>query len=225
MSLVVVFDLDDTLFPEHDFVYSGFKAVSFYMENQFGICDFYDRAVELFLEGVRGNLFDKILANMELNQNIELIRKLVDIYRSHHPEISLYKDASWALKYYSPIVPLALISDGFLETQKNKAKALGLGKYFSKLYFTDQWGRSCWKPSTYAFKRVEDEFSVAGCECVYISDNPVKDFIGPNNMGWNSIYINRGEGEYSCATFPRGGRPKTSIVSLFELKNILTVGQ
>lgn len=223
MTRVVVFDMDDTLFPEHEFVYSGFRAVSCYMKKQFGVRDFYDEAVEIFLEGGRGDIFNRILTNKGLDDDGRTIGKLVDIYRSHCPEISLFEDAGWALKYYASIVPLALISDGFFETQRNKAKSLSLDQYFKKMYFTDQWGRDCWKPSTCAFEMVENEFSVSGCECVYISDNLIKDFIGPNKMGWNSIYINREKGEYSRATVPQDGKPKISIRSLFELKNILNV--
>jgi len=91
------------------------------------------------------------------------------------------------------------------------------------MYFTDKWGRDCWKPNTCAFEMVENEFSVSGRECVYIADNPKKDFVGPNKMGWDSIYVRRRNGEYSSEAFPQGGKPKKSIRSLFELITVLNV--
>lgn len=41
MIKVVVFDLDDTLFPEHEFVLSGFRVVSNWVTTQYSITGFF----------------------------------------------------------------------------------------------------------------------------------------------------------------------------------------
>ena len=60
-----------------------------------------------------------------------------------------------------------------------------------------------------------------GKECVYISDNPAKDFVAPNMLGWESIWINRKNGEYQGVDIAKSGEPKKTISSLLELKGIL----
>jgi len=132
----------------------------------------------------------------------------------------LFDDARWALEYYSNKMPLVLISDGYLQTQKNKADALNIDRFFQKLYFTDQWGRVCWKPSTCAFLKVEEELGFAN-KYVYISDNPSKDFVAPNALGWDTVQIKRNDGEYANANIPEGGHPKKIVHSLYDLKPIL----
>ena len=223
MIRLVVFDMDDTLFPEYEFVRSGFEAVADYMEEQFGIEDFFDTAWNKFIEGERGRIFDQIIDDEGLETDSRTIGKVLEIYRSHYPKISLFKDAQWALEYCSAFVPLALISDGYLKTQENKAEALNIERFFQKVYFTDKWGPECWKPSTCAFEMAEKDFSVLGSECVYVSDNPIKDFIGPNKLGWKSIYIERKEGVYSGVKTPHGGEPEVKISSLYDLKQALSM--
>ncbi len=224
MKQVIVFDMDDTLFPEYEFVRSGFHAVDSYLSFEYKIVGFFTKAWQKFNVGSRGDIFDQVLNEIGYSGNTKgLVNELVKVYRSHSPGIRLFDDAKWALEYYSKLVPLALLSDGFLQTQKNKARALGIESYFQKMYFTDQWGRECWKPSHCAFLRVQEDFSVNGNSCVYISDNPSKDFIAPNQLGWRSIFIKRELGEYKNANTPNNGNPNTIIGSLYELEDILAL--
>ena len=51
MRRVVVFDLDDTLFPERQYVLSGFRAVDMWLKEAHGLIGFYDHANALFNEG------------------------------------------------------------------------------------------------------------------------------------------------------------------------------
>jgi len=222
MSLVLVFDMDDTLFPESDFVYSGFKEVDQFLKNKLSINNFFDRACEKFTLGDRGYIFNQFLDEINYDGDIiELVKELVGVYRSHKPRIKLHSDAEWALKYYSELAPLVLLSDGYLETQKNKFESLNIDKYFQKYYFTDQWGSQYWKPSTFGFEKIELDYKLYNSEFVYISDNPLKDFIAPNELGWDSIYIDRKSGEYKNSVIPFDGIPKKTINSLFQLKDIL----
>lgn len=224
MAKVVIFDMDDTLFSEREFVRSGFYAVDRFLLEEFGFSDFFPKAWALFDSGERGRIFNQALIDIaEIESTEVLIRKMLSVYRAHLPSIRLFDDAKWALEYYSTRVPLALVSDGYLQTQKNKANALGIDAFFQKIYFTDQWGEECWKPSTCAFLKVEKGFNAHKDECVYISDNPKKDFIAPNQLGWDSIQIKRNTGEYANEIIPKDGHPQKIIHSLYDLKDILSI--
>jgi putative hydrolase of the HAD superfamily len=53
MRRVVVFDLDDTLFPGRQYVLSGFRAVDAWVRDAKGLDGFYDRAKALLDAGSR----------------------------------------------------------------------------------------------------------------------------------------------------------------------------
>lgn len=218
MNRVIVFDLDDTLYSEHDYVESGFRAVSEYLLENHSIDDFFSVAWQLFCSGERGSIFNQALLGIGLSDDSDLITALVEVYREHTPNIQLFSDGRWALDYFYKRVPLALISDGYLVTQQKKAEALGLNKFFDEMYFTDQWGRKSWKPSPCAFEKVEEKFNASGEGCVYIADNPTKDFVSPNKMGWLSVCVERKGGEYLSAQAPDGGEPQVVINHLSSLE-------
>ena len=59
----IVFDLDDTLYPEKDFVLSGFQAIAAWASVNLGISESIGSATlfQLYSEGVRNNTFDRWL--------------------------------------------------------------------------------------------------------------------------------------------------------------------
>ena len=93
MRRVVVFDLDDTLFPERQYVLSGFRAVDAWLREAKGLDGFYDRATALLDAGSRGNIFDFALATLGCRGAKALTDTLVKIYRDI--DLSRPKIAGW----------------------------------------------------------------------------------------------------------------------------------
>jgi putative hydrolase of the HAD superfamily len=221
MINVVVFDLDDTLFPEKEFVLSGFQAVDNWVLQQYSISGFYEFAKQLFIDGKRGNIFNITLEQLEIKYDIGLIEKLVWVYRSHKPNIKLYEDAVWAIKYLNSHKLLGIITDGFLETQRNKVAALEIVPYLSKIIYSDEYGREFWKPSQKPYLKLMESLGCLGSECVYIGDNPAKDFVAAKKMGWKTIRIFRKNGEYSNIIVDKEYQADFEIFTLFELKKLV----
>jgi len=217
----VVFDLDDTLYLERDFVKSGFQEVDNFLKKKGVMSEFYPLAWDLFLSGKRGDIFNRVLVSRDKYFDSNLISEMVEVYRAHKPRINLLDDAKWALSYYHKIYEISLISDGNLNTQKNKFNSLNIKNFFSKTYFTDFWGMKYWKPNSHVFRIFEKDVGLSGHKCVYISDNPLKDFIAPNKLGWRTIQILRSNGEYSMCKPPENGIPDLKVSSLLDLKDIL----
>ncbi|MGH9118455.1 MAG: HAD family hydrolase, partial [Acidimicrobiales bacterium] len=90
---VVVFDIDDTLYLERDYVRSGFAAVGALVGDRLGVPDFADRAWTAFLHGTRRTIFDDTLVACGLDPEPDLVGELVERYRTHEPAISLLPDA------------------------------------------------------------------------------------------------------------------------------------
>lgn len=183
--MILVFDLDDTLYDEIDFVKSGFLEISKYLNNS--TC--YDFMLEYFYKNGSGKVFNALIE--KFNLDISLI-KLIEIYRFHQPNITLSKE-SLELLEFTKAYKVALISDGHYLTQQNKFNALNLTTYIQYAIFTDFYHTK--KPELKAFKMVMEKFNTEK-KFVYISDNPKKDFIAPNELGWESIRYKNPKGIY-----------------------------
>jgi len=189
--MLVVFDLDDTLYLEADFVKSGFKAVAKHLQ-PFGLVDFDTVAWDLFLSGVRGTIFDQALARMGRTSSAPFLRQLIDVYRSHAPDIRLTDDSQRCLRTIEGRVDLGLVTDGPSVAQWNKVRALGLVDLIKDVIVTGDLGPGASKPSTVAFKKLQGNRK--GATCVYIGDNPRKDFQAPKALGWRNIRVRRARG-------------------------------
>lgn len=220
MCKAVVFDLDDTLYPEKQFVFSGFRAVEEWLGKNGNVAGFFEIAAELFNTGARGNIFDLALAHLGITTKPGLIGELLKVYREHAPLISLYADADQALKTLRAEFRLGLITDGYLATQRNKVKSLQIEPFFEAIIYTDFLGREFWKPHVKAFEQLCETFGCRGTDCVYIADNPQKDFIAPRKLGWKTIRVRRAEGEH-CKICP--GPNDEADIEVSNLANILDV--
>ena len=228
---LVAFDLDDTLYPERAFVASGFRAVAEYLVR----AHLADRPIAddlqtAFDAGIRGRTFDHVLAACGIEPNEKLIRDLVRIYRSHRspygarrPEIALYPDADRALADLEACgLRRALVSDGPLEAQQAKVEALGLADRLDAVVLTDAWGRQFWKPHPRAFRELADRFGLTPGECLYVADNPAKDFQGPAEAGWRpSVRVRRKDGLHRDAPLSDPGQVCATVQGLGDLAGFI----
>lgn len=191
MNTTIVFDLDDTLYRECDFVRSGIRSVDTWARSQLGVSGFAETAIRLWNEGRRERLFDATLAALGMAADPAAIAAMVAVYRDHLPRIQLAPDARDFLASDHGF-SLALVSDGFGITQRHKAAALGLsGHAFDPIIFTDDWGEEFWKPHRRAFEAIEAAHRDRSSRFVYVADNPAKDFLAPRALGWATVQIDR----------------------------------
>lgn len=188
---LIVFDMDDTLYLERDYVRSGFAAVGHEIQQRYGLEGFSALAWTLFLNGARGDTFNTALCKLTGTVSEKLVAECVDIYRNHVPNITLLEDAQHLLSAMETKYATALITDGPLESQSAKAEALNLHTKLDSIILTDELGPGAGKPSTRAFRKLEVEFGMSGQQCMYIGDNPAKDFVAPLALGWATWRIRR----------------------------------
>jgi putative hydrolase of the HAD superfamily len=193
----IVFDLDDTLYSERDFVLSGFRAVANWaslnmsIDSELG----YATLLRLYREGVRNNTFNHWLEIHQIDRP-EIITKLLDIYRQHLPQITPFSEAIDLLKTLTGSYQIGLVSDGYLAVQQQKWSSLNLDSFFDAVVFSDKLGRENWKPSTAPFELVLQQLDVPPQLSVYIGDNPQKDFLGARQLGMSTIQFKHPESEY-----------------------------
>jgi putative hydrolase of the HAD superfamily len=196
---VVAFDLDDTLYLERDFVRSGFTAVGGWLARARGVGGFEACAWRLFEAGHRGDIFDRLLPRLGLAPERGLIERLVRVYREHAPKIALEPAAADLLDRLSGRCHLALLTDGCHATQRRKIAALGLDTRCRPIVCTDDWGLAHWKPSPTGFRHMQETLGAAPERCIYIGDNPAKDFRAPRALGWRTLRLRHPQGEHAAA--------------------------
>ena len=219
----LIFDLDDTLYPERAYVISGFQAVAAWVEEYIGIPrkQAFDELCQLFESGVRGNTFNCWLEKHGFDPD-SWVPQMVQVYRTHFPSIAPYPEVPPLLQRLRSRYRLGLVSDGYLEVQRKKLSALGLAPYFDAVVFSDELGREAWKPSLRPFEICLKKLGVAGDEAVYIADNPLKDFIGARQMGVRTVRVRRPDGLYSHIDPPLAEyAPDFTIEDLTLLEEVL----
>ena len=187
----LVFDLDDTLYPEEAYVQSGFRAVAIYLAAEAGYPESqtFDFLWGEHAAGRRGRIFDTLLAqHQELAS--QCVADLVALYREHRPELALYPGMAAVLREAQARgLQLALISDGPMLSQQRKVEALGLARWFDPILLTDAWGRAFWKPHPRAFLAAQEALGCEGGDLAYLADNPAKDFLAPRQLGWETVRL------------------------------------
>ena len=185
----VIFDLDDTLYSEKDYVRSGYKKIAEYLNDDSA----YEKLWEYFLEGKPA--IDEYLSEIG---KLELKNECLEIYRNQMPDITLYDGVVELIeKLKSKGVKVGIITDGRVEGQKNKLKALGLDKIVEDIIITDELGGVQFrKPNDIAFRIMQCRWKLNFEEIVYIGDNPRKDFKAPQKLGMRSIYFDNDDGLY-----------------------------
>jgi putative hydrolase of the HAD superfamily len=219
MSSILVFDLDDTLYPEIAFVQSGFSAVAAWLESSYGWprSTLFSEMEEILDLSGRGSVFDVVLRNRGVFQK-HVINRCVWIYRHHKPtSISLYNSAQHILDRL--VQAPYIVTDGHKIVQKNKLESLGLFARTKKAFITHRYGKKNAKPSTYCFKRIVELENCAWGDLVYVGDNPSKDFVGLNPLGVRTLRVLTGS--YRLTKAARGHDALITIDDLNQLPSVL----
>lgn len=215
--MVIVFDLDDTLYDELDFVASGFRAVAAQIDPRRAaeVADFMHARFEATGSG---RVFDDTVAQFGADADVA---GLVELYRGHSPDIALPPERAAllaSLRQRSPAVDLGLVSDGPERTQRNKFDRLGLGEFIDRPVFTAQLGAP--KPAPAAFLAVMERFGPRR-EFVYVADNPRKDFIAPRGLGWHTIRFRNPRGIYRDVVTDPSAQADVEIDAFEGLRSLL----
>lgn len=200
MYKVIVFDLDDTLYFERDYIKSGYKVISKYLNQKYGLNEkiVYKEMLFLFYKSPK-NIFNRILDKYNISYSNEDIQNMIMIYRNHKPKVKLSKNVRKTLSFLlKKNYRLGIITDGFKEAQRKKIQALQLKKYFEKIIVTDELGenKEYWKPHEKSYILMKEYFNVEFNEMIYLGDNISKDFIAPIKLGILPIQIINKENIY-----------------------------
>lgn len=177
-DMIVVLDLDDTLYKEAEYVLSGIRAVTSQINAIYGSA----LGTELVDAHLGGNRDIWGLACSMLGLPAQAKESMLWMYRLHRPAISLQPQVTSCLdRLRLAGAQLAVLTDGRSVSQRLKLAALGLSDL--PVYISEEHGSE--KPSPERFLAIAKRWP--GKRYAYIGDNPRKDFVAPNRMGWLTI--------------------------------------
>lgn len=182
-NITIVFDLDDTLYKEIDFLKSAYQEIAIKVSE---MAHLNPKKVqkEMLSNYTKGaNVFEQLISAYDLKVDVHYF---LTIYRNHSPTISLTDGNREVLntlkaKGYN----LCLLTDGRSIQQRSKLKALGIEDFFTSIIISEEFGSE--KPSIAnytCFVKNEDEISY-----IYIGDNTKKDFVSANLLQWTTICL------------------------------------
>lgn len=182
---VIVFDLDDTLYKEIDFLKSAFQQIAQLIEKKYNLQGVFSFMMKCYYE--QKNVFQEINNNYSLAISIDTY---LSLYRNHIPNISLNAETKEILSILcqSNNTILGLLTDGREITQKNKLISLGLNKYIyeKNIVISESFGSE--KPSLNNYLYFPQKY-YGNNKFMYIGDNINKDFIAPNQLKWTTICL------------------------------------
>ena len=178
MIKAVVFDLDDTLISEKEYIKSGYRHIAEVVSQRFNFNkdQVYIDLFQLFKKSPH-NVFNRLYEKYHIEYSKEMIIDLVNEYRGHFPDVQYYDDVMQCLNELKVLgIKIGIITDGYAQAQRQKLKAVEADMYFDEIIVTDELGRDYWKPHPKAFEIIKERFGVSFDEMIYVGDNPGKDF-------------------------------------------------
>jgi putative hydrolase of the HAD superfamily len=190
--VILVFDLDDTLYPESTFVESGLSAVAHYLTPRLGAPaeELHERLGILLARNGRGRLFDDLLLEFGIDDAAS-VTDCVRTYREHTPDIELEPTVRAMLEELAPR-RIYLVTDGDPDVQARKIAALGIEPYFAAIHRTWAYGREAGKPSLFCFELIKAAEQCDWSDVVYIADDPSKDFVNLRAAGALTVRVHTG---------------------------------
>jgi|LakMenE18May11ns_1017448.scaffolds.fasta_scaffold9681382_2 putative hydrolase of the HAD superfamily len=217
--MILIFDLDDTIYNEKEFIFNGYKAVANFFYKKIKIYKkkyiFEYLKYQYLLKG-REKIFDKFLMKFGIfnKKNLNLCIKL---YRYNNFKLFFKTSFKKIFKKYNK--KIYLVTDGNWLVQKNKVRNLKINNFFKKIFYTGFYGPRYFKPSLMCFIKIKELEGCNWSDLLYIGDNPFKDFVLIKQKGIKTVRVLNGR--YKNVKVDRKYDAEYSIKSINELIPLL----
>ena len=191
-KMVVVFDLDETLYSEESFITQGLSAAAALLAQELSMSqrEVFKDLLCLYRQN-RFSIFDRFLKEKKCFSAARVLRARA-AYRSITPDLCLFPEAKKLLSALKNKASVYVVTDGNVAVQEKKIKALELLSFCKKCIATHRFGKKHAKPSPYCFLKICEYEKVAPSSVVYIADDPTKDFLGIKPLGFHTVRVKKG---------------------------------
>lgn len=220
----VVFDLDDTLLDQKDWVWRKmqglWEALRDTMEQSVDRAGFLQCALHVLEEGERAQLLDRIFERLSLPS--DLLPQAVDAYRQVLPgACHVYPDVAGSLlQLRRSGYRIGLLSDNPAASQRQKLQASGLASQLDAVVLTGD--LACSKPDRRTFDAIAQALDLPAQALVMVGDNPFRDCAGALAAGFrHSFQIQRAGGFFNfSADLCAEVLPMAQVTTLRDLSEI-----
>lgn len=183
----LLFDLDDTLYPEAEFVESGHRAVAGEIARIAGLSfdDVFEQLRYDHLKLGRTGAIDRAADRHGLPEG--RARDLVAVYREHQPVLRLAPEVAAMLGRLGRSYRLAIVTDGADRVQKRKVEALGIARLVDTVVY-------CWeiqraKPDPGGYQEAVRRLGVGNGPALIVGDDPLHDVAAARAAGMACVRI------------------------------------
>ena len=187
----VLFDLDDTLYPERRFAVSACAAVALQVSADTGIAaDALGRVLVARLRaGRRADLLQTACEASGLPQTE--VPRLLEVVRRHVPRLRLPRESRDTLtRLRRDGHRLGVLTNGLPDTQRGKVAALGVGDLVDAVVYAEECAPGG-KPAAACFETLLSRLEVEARAAVFVGDHPDKDVAGAAAVGLRAIWMVR----------------------------------
>jgi len=222
---IIVFDLDDTLWPCMPTIHFAEKVLYQWLAQNFPRITDRQNPEEMIESRKQFMLRDERFAIDLSLLRYEFLRQLAreadydstvvseagfDIFYEARQQVEFYEDVLPCLERLHKCYRLGAITNGNANIGR-----VGLGHLIEHSVSASEFKIA--KPDKLIFHHLVERFGVPASRVLYVGDDPVFDVIGPQNAGLQAIWINRDK----IAWPEHLPRPKYQISNLHELELLL----
>ena len=117
--------------------------------------------------------------------------------RKHHV---VYSDVDTFFRTFGESYPMALVTNGAPDLQREKIEKSGIGNYFSEIMISGELGFG--KPDPRIFQMTLERLDVPAREAVMIGNSLSSDVRGAQSVGMKGVWLNREGGARDGTTIP-----------------------
>ena len=220
MIRAVLFDLDDTLYPEIDYYRQGFAAVAEELARRgIGPAEDVRHTLERLHLADREAVLDR--ASGVLGFPRDWVPDLLDRFRSCQIRLRLPPETDALLHELCPFYRLGIVTDGHAEVQERKLTALGLIGRVDTVVLCDRLGRRHWKPDSLPFRTACRNLKVRPHEAIFVGDHPDRDIFGAIQAGLGAVRVRSPWGWFRDRPNLPQAQPWAEIERLDQLPEVL----
>ena len=189
---LIIFDLDNTLYKETDYLYVAYKEISLFLSKIIKLDpnDIYSFIISEFEEKGRNNLLDKVFYKYSIEKT-NFLKKCLSIMQTTNisPLIELNYNAVFMLKEAIKNRHCCILTNGNVTQQKNKIKSINWQPIYSipKVFYANELKP---KPSSYSFKFISEYFNLKNEGKVLMVGDSNIDYNFSKSVGADFLKIN-----------------------------------
>ncbi|GIK22983.1 MAG: haloacid dehalogenase [Ignavibacteriota bacterium] len=183
----IIFDLDDTIYPEIEYLKLAYKYVACQIclveKLHFNLSDeIQNYLIETFIKNGRLGLFQKLINNFNLKRiSIEEMVSFLHSVPLKENSIKVFPQIRSLITNHLNKKQKIILTNGNPYQQINKFYALDIPcKNDFKLFFASKSGKALEKPNPFYAEKIIKEFSLDKSKVIYIGDSFI-DFITAKN--------------------------------------------